>query len=437
MIKAQATEMARKTQKSGGYFSGEKENMQGHQAIEGTVRKPVTLSEVKELLTGAKSSCAVIFFTSPDCRPCKTLYPVYNELAAEMGGKGILIMVNIATSHESLVNFRIESTPTIVTFLHGKEDKRWVGADPNTLRDNVRALMQNAWPQHPHDTLLLQVFRGSNTKPVLFSKVPPLEKLKAKMGASGRNSSVEGLLDFVSIRNHDGPAESTLPDLKGFGKFLQSAELELSPDIMFTIVDLLRVAIIDPRLSGYYAEEENHATIGHLLSYVNSLEPCPYSLRLVTLQTACNLFSSSLYPQHILTDHKLSSPLVQLIATSLLDNKHHNVRVAAASLCFNIAVANNSFRSENNQEGLPEGDQVELVASLLEAIEVEEESPEALKGFLLAFGFFVYRTPVNGELVDLLRSMDAQRVVSGKTKLFPKEALVVEIGDELLKKGLQ
>jgi hypothetical protein len=132
----------------------------------------------------------------------------------------------------------------------------------------------------------------------------------------------------------------------------------------------------------------------------------------------------------------LTSPIIQLITASLLDDKHHNVRVAAASLSFNIATANSKLRTEEHREALPEGDQIELAASLLEAIGVEEKSPEALKGFLLAFGDLVYCAPKDGELVDLLKSMDAQGTVLGKGKLFSKEPLIVEIGKELLGKGL-
>jgi hypothetical protein len=85
---------------------------------------------------------------------------------------------------------------------------------------------------------------------------------------------------------------------------------------------------------------------------------------------------------------------------------------------------------------LPEGDQVELAASLLEAIGVEEGSPEALKGFLLAFGYMVYCAPKNGELIDLVKSMDARGVVLAKQKMFPEEPLVKDIGEVLLGKGL-
>lgn len=293
-----------------------------------------------------------------------------------------------------------------------------------------------AWPSHPHESLPLPALRGAGTKPVLFSKLPPLEKLKAKMGPSAQDAGIAGVLHFVAARADDGAAEVTLPDLDAFSHSLRSAPSTLPPENMFTIVDLVRVALVDPRFSGYYAEEKEHMTIAPLISYVNALRDCPYSLRLVALQMACNLFASQLYPTHILNCPTMTGPIVQLITTSLLDDKHHNVRVAAASLAFNIATANSKLRSEEHLESLPEGDQVELGASLLEAISVEEDSPEAMKGFLLAFGYLVYCAPKNGELVDLLKSMDAQGTVLGKQKLFPNEALIKDIGGVLLGKGL-
>jgi hypothetical protein len=257
------------------------------------------------------------------------------------------------------------------------------------------------------------------------------------MGSASEDAAVTAVMHFVSARASDGAAETTLPDLDAFSKFLQNASSRLPAEIMFTIVDLLRVALVDTRLSGYYAEEKDHKTVAPLISYVNSLKDCPYTLRLVTLQMACNLFTSPLYPIHILKCPTLDEPIVQLITTSLLDDKHHNVRVAAASLAFNIATANSRLRTEEHLESLPEGEQVELAASLLEAIGVEEESPDALKGFLLAFGYLVYCAPKNGELVDLLKSMDARGTVLAKRKLFPGETLVKDIGDVLLGKGLE
>jgi thiol-disulfide isomerase/thioredoxin len=405
---------------------------QSAQQATSSVRKPTTIQELDALLSAAGNSCAMVFFTSPTCGPCKTLYPVYDELAVSSAHKATLILVDISRAYDISTKYQIRATPTFMTFLHGKEENRWTGSNPTTLRTNLQILIQIAWPPHPHQSLHLSVIRGSTTKPVLYSKVPPLEKLKAKMGASADNVAIASVLSFVSARLADGAAEATLPDLNAFSQFLRSATSELPPEIMFTIVDLLRVALVDPRLSGYYAEENNHKTIAPLISYTNSLKDCPYSLRLVTLQAACNLFSSPLYPPHILGCSDLTVPIIELVTTSLLDVAHNPVRVAAASLAFNISAANSIFREEEHSDALSGSAQVELAASLLESIGAEKESPDALKGFLLAFGYLIYCAPNNGELVDLLKSMDAQETVLGKAKSFPNEALVNEIGNELL-----
>ncbi len=400
------------------------------------IKTPSTVNELDELLSKCKNSCAVIFFTSQNCGPCRTLYPLYEELAAEAAYKGTLIRVDVGKSHDIGAQYSVSATPTFITFLKGEQENRWSGADAGKLSGNVRLLLKMAWPPHQHESLRLPTLRGSSTKSVLYSKVPPLDKLLLKMGDSAGNPAVQGVKNFVAARSAEGAAESTLPDLDAFSWFLRDSVEKLPPEIMFAIVDLLRVALADARFSGYFAEEKNHKTIAPLLEYVNSQQNCPYSLRLVALQAACNLFSSPLFIEHVLCCGKLTSPIVQLITTSLLDEKHNNVRVAAASLSFNIAVANNKLRTGEHREALPEGDQVELAASLLEAIGVEEESPEALKGFLLAFGHLVYCAPKGGELVDLLKSMDAQGTVLGKGRLFPKEPLITEIGKELLVKGL-
>lgn len=400
-----------------------------------SVREPLLASELDKLLKDAENSCAVVFFASKSCAPCKELYPLYEELAAEAAHKAVLIKVDVSKSYEIGNKYAIRSTPTFMTFLHGKEEKRWAGSDPSTLRGNVNLLIRMAWPAHPHESLSLPALRSASTKPVLFSKLPPLAKLRAKMGSAAHDEAVAGVLHFVAARAEDGAAEVTLPDLDAFSKYLRSAPSKLPPELMFVMVDLVRIALVDPRFSGYYAEEKDHKTIAPLISYVNSIKDCPYSLRLVALQLACNLFTSALYPTHILSCPVLTGPIIQLISTSLLDEAHHNVRVAAASLAFNIATSNSKLRSDAHVESLPEGDQVELGASLLEAISVEEESPEALKGFLLAFGYLVFCAPKDGELVDLLKSMDAQSTVSAKKKLFAKEPLVPEIGDILLGKG--
>ncbi|KAI9769011.1 MAG: hypothetical protein M1839_003841 [Geoglossum umbratile] len=401
----------------------------------GIVHIASSLRELDTLLSSASKSCAVVFFTSSTCPPCKLLYPAYDELAAEVGTKSILIKVDVGIAYDAAAKYSIRATPTFITFLKGEKENEWKGANEGQLRGNVRILLQMAWPPHPHSGLSLPTLLGSSLRPITYSKLPPLAKLIAKMGDAGKNDSVLAVKEFVAVRNSQGAERAALPDLGAFSQFLLESTKTLSREVIFTVVDLFRVALVDSRFSGYFAEEKDHNTVAPLIQHVLSMEECPYPLRLVTIQASCNLFTSPLYPEHIATCPTLTVPIVELITTSLLDIKHNNIRVAAASLAFNIAAYIHKQRVVQ-RELLSVDDQVALVASLLEAISNESESTEALKGLLLALGFFVFAAPQDGELTDLLRVMDASRIVKAKSKYFKNEALVKEIGEELLGKGL-
>lgn len=401
------------------------------------VRHASNAQELDSILASAEKSCAVVFFTSATCGPCKMLYPIYDELAAELGDRAVLVKVDIAQAFDVGSRYSIRATPTFITFLRGKQENRWSGADPAGLRGNVQLLVQMAHPSHPHASLRLPSLQNPDTKPVLFTKTPPIPKLLAKMGSTADHEAVQSLAHFIEARNKEGAAEATLPDMHVLTAFLRASLASLSPDLLFPVVDLLRCALIDPRLSGFFAEEQSHTTIIALLTTVNTLSTsCPYALRLVTLQMACNLFSSPLYPAQILSYAPLRTALTTLISSSFLDSHHSQVRVAAASLLFNVALSNSARRRAEEADALPEADQIELAASLLEAVGQENESVEALRGMLLALGYLAYLAPLDGELVDLLRTMDAGETVATKRGVFKGLELVDEVGVVLLGQGL-
>lgn len=401
------------------------------------VRDARNLQELDSLLASAQKSCAVVFFTSATCGPCKMLYPTYDQLAAEVGDKAVLIKVDIAQAFDVGSRYSIRATPTFITFLRGKEENKWTGADPAGLRGNVQLLVQMAHPSHPHASLRLPSLHNPDAKPVLFTKTPPIPKLLAKMGSTADHEAIKSLAHFIQARNKEGAAEATLPDMHILTSFISTSLTSTSTDLLFPIVDLFRCALIDPRLSGFFAEEKSHTTIIALLTTVNNLSTsCPYALRLVTLQLACNLFSSPLYPSEILTHAPLRTAVTTLISSSFLDSNHSQVRVAAASLLFNVALANSAKRGTEQVDALPEEDQIELAASLLEAIGQENESLEALQGMVLALGYLAYLAPMDGELVDLLRTMEAGETVRAKKGAFNELALVDEVGVVLLGKGL-
>ncbi|GKT85020.1 PUL domain-containing protein [Colletotrichum tofieldiae] len=359
------------------------------------VRVVHSSQELDSALEAARKSCAVILFTSATCPPCRVISPVFDELSAEAGDKAAFIKVDVA-----------QLTP-----LSGKN--------------------------YPAQLRLSSRICTGRRRMILFSKVPPLAKLLGKMGTTADEPAVQGIKQFVEARDKQGAAAAILPNLGEVSAFIQKSIQSLPAEIVFTVVDLVRCGLVDARFSGYFAEEPEHKTVLAILNFVNSHSECPYALRLVTLQMACNFFSTPLFPEEILRNEALRAPVIQLISSSFLDDSHNNVRVSASSLMFNLALFSNKARREKSGDVLPEGDTVELAASVLEAIGQEESSPEALQGMLLALGNLVYCAPADSEVSDLLRAMDAEDTILAKKKQFPNEKLIEEVGSELLGKGLR
>ena len=386
--------------------------------VPGMVYKPTRLKQLDELLTSAKESCAIIFFTSATCPPCKLVYPAYDELAAEAGNKASLLRVDLSESYEIGAKYQVRVTPTFMSFLKGKKENEWTGANENQLRGNVKLLLQMAHPAHPHTFLGAPTLRRHH-KAVSYPKTPPIDKLIAKIGPSGSDPAVTHLKEFVTARQQSGAADAPLPDLPSLSTFILQSIENLPPENLFPLIDLFRVGLIDPRLSGYFAQDPSQA-VSAILKKVAELDAsCPHTLRIVTVQLACNLFSTPLFPLKLLSEADLLNPVLQIVTAALLDTQHPPVRVCAASLAFNIAATNHARRIANQEDLLSETSQVEIMAGLLEAIGKERDSKEGLRGLLLAVGLLKYLGPKQGEVDDLCEAVGAQEIVADAGKAVP------------------
>ena len=328
-----------------------------------------------------------------------------------------------------------------MTFLHGEKVEEWSGADPGKLAANVKLLVQMAWPPHPHLGLRLRTLGRPHKKFVVYSKMPPLEKLVAKLGASVReDANILALKQCIEKCEGETAQNNPLPDLAAIGAFISTQLHELQAAELFPLIDLMRLALVDPRVSGFFAEEDSHKTLLSILNHVLSLDTkCPHSLRIVTVQLACNLFSSKLFPRQLVSDETLARPLVNLITASLLDAEHAPVRVCAASLAFNLVAVNHAHqieRRDGSEQGdlLEEGLQLELVASLVEAVGREgEDSKEGIRGMLLSLGLLVFGSMEKGEVWDLVRVLDAKDVVKRREGLLKGKSDDGDLVGEVLK----
>ncbi|KAM0722340.1 hypothetical protein Q7P37_001781 [Cladosporium fusiforme] len=378
----------------------------------------ITASDALEkALSSAQNTCATVFFTSSTCAPCKLAYPTFDALAEEHS-HGLFVKVDINEARDIAMRYNVRATPTFMTFCKGVKLDEWTGADPTLLKTNVDQLLQRTNPPHPHTLLKLPTLQFGSMKPITYARVPPIEKLTAKLGPGAQEPEFVALTTFVKNRQID-VREAKLPDIHAIGEMLQTTIENLPMESRFAAVDLLRCAMVDPRVSGFFAGEkvvDELATVPALIQHVVNLEDkCPHNLRLVTIHLACNIFTSPIYVKELLKHGQPTTPLlIQLITSSLLDAGHPTTRVAAASLAFNLTVNNYRLRREEQREGLAESQQVELAASMLEALRIEAEggSSEAVKALLLAVGYLLFCAPHDGELAELVQVLDAKAVLA-------------------------
>ncbi|KAI9847662.1 MAG: hypothetical protein M1838_000808 [Thelocarpon superellum] len=401
----------------------------------GKVRIVSSARDLDPLLIKAAKTGAVIFFTSSTCPPCKVLYPAYDELAAEAGHALTLIKVDINKAFDVGQRYAIRATPTFMTFLKGRKENTWMGANESQLRGNVRLLMQMA--QHPHALLDLPILARVRLEPVTYTKIPPLDKLVTRLGKAGHHPGVISVQGFVKARYVDGEKNVPLPDLGSFSQYLQQPMDAMDIDNLFAVVDLLRIALMDARVGQYFAQEVEHASLRAIVRFIHGPPQAsiPYPLHLVTIQASCNLFMTPSFPPQILTESYLTDAMVKLSTEGLLDAQHPAIRVAATSLAFNLAIFNYQRRVEDDGDLLLEGPQVELLASLLETLDRATVSAEASHGILLAIAFLIFRAPENETIWELVQALDARGTINRTVKKFPDETLAKEISTVLLGRG--
>ncbi|KAK5119022.1 hypothetical protein LTR62_000233 [Meristemomyces frigidus] len=393
----------------------------------GQVVDLTSLAELETYLDGAKETAATIFFTSSTCAPCKIAYPAFDSLA-EQFSNALFVKVDLNLARDMGAKYQVRATPTFLTFSKAVKQDEWSGADPTLLKSNVETLMQKTFPPHPHTTLKVPSLQYGSLKPVTYAKIPPLDKLMTKLGEAGRDPQLRSLKSFISTRNEEGAKEAPLPDLHSISQTFRDKVLSLPLELRFAAIDLLRCAMIDPRVSGYFAEEQTPQLIPTILNHVNNLASCPHNLRLVTIQLACNLYTSHLYVREMTQgDNDLVTALIQLITISLLDVAHPSVRVSSAWLAFNLAATNYRVRREEKQEALADAEQVELAASLVETLQ-SEQNEETVKALLLSLGYVLYCAPEDGEVMDLCRALDVKSIVRECGKVEGVGRLAREVG---------
>jgi thioredoxin 1 len=101
--------------------------------------KEITSGE--ELETVKRKALALVDFGAPWCAPCRLQAPIILRLAAQFKGKASVAAANIDEVRDMAAKLGIQSVPTLILFIKGKEVQRFVGLQSEaTLSEALRKL---------------------------------------------------------------------------------------------------------------------------------------------------------------------------------------------------------------------------------------------------------------------------------------------------------
>src|SRR3954454_13681010 len=86
----------------------------------------------REVMERSATVPVVIDFWATWCEPCKQLSPALERLAAEFGGRFLLVTVDVDENQQLAQAFGIQSIPTVVAVLKGRVLPLFAGALPES-----------------------------------------------------------------------------------------------------------------------------------------------------------------------------------------------------------------------------------------------------------------------------------------------------------------
>lgn len=94
----------------------------------GTVSKTDSANFEKDVIKSDKP--VLVDFWAEWCGPCRTLGPILEEVASEVGENAVIVKVNVDENNDLAQKYGIRGIPTMIFFKNGEAAKTLVGLQP-------------------------------------------------------------------------------------------------------------------------------------------------------------------------------------------------------------------------------------------------------------------------------------------------------------------
>ncbi|RPD62239.1 DUF862-domain-containing protein [Lentinus tigrinus ALCF2SS1-7] len=436
----------------------------GSSTVAGPIHICTNPSSLHGLLQAHKA--VVVFFTSATCGPCRMIEPVFEEIAHQKthgrdGGRPAFVKVDMSVGMGGQVGqeWGVRVTPTFLFFLDGKKTYELKGVNAPELRTQVDLLLYQAYPPHPHTKLSLPAVEALSTNPILFTQVPPLDTVSAKLASfidaasqstelnSAKQALSVSLVPFLKSRFPDKTASAATPAKKpavpttpqiltSWASLTSSLTAALKPPQLFPLADLWRLAVLDEHVANWLAGPAGthnplDVLVHQALDVLDNGDPeqkaAGRNYLLTVLRMLANGFAHAVLAKTILARAAPGGKRAQVtrvvVATLLHDDAA--VRTAAASLAFNVAATLQRSRVEKLRGATTgaapveveedEEWEVELVSAVLETLSNETKSEEVVHRLVAALAFLLRLSPsYEGQLASLLEVLQSRDTLRSK-----------------------
>lgn len=250
---------------------------------------------------------------------------------------------------------------------------------------------------HAHTSLSLPAVEAISLAPILFTQVPNLDTMFAKLagfvdGVTSWTGTVtqtqvkqtlsKTVLLFIKASTATPPAGK--PPTASFDQWpalTLSLAANLQPNELFPLVDIWRIALLNPSFAAWNATKNvQEGPLQLLVNKALQAKDLPRSYLLTVLRMLANAFSNQVLAREVILFAR------EAVSKLLIDALLHDdaaVRTAAASLVFNVAeflqrlrVDKVKARDDGTSAEESEEWELDIVVAVLHAIERETGNEE-------------------------------------------------------------